>query len=310
MLPDIFKAPINSYGFLFRRRRIMKNFCTLVIICMVLLTPALASAYIASASGNGYVDIQINNCPTTQADTHWATVASTSDESLAVTVSDSHGKEYGQADPPTHTSYVSLASNPMAPNPISATSDTENSFPGTPSGLFMYAESTTDAYMSYQYGPLPISATALANSELQFKPTNTGAVSVTVSYSYVLDMLNAWDSTVLGYPGDAGGQVMLRVGMFRYLNGSVTGSNMLSSGNGGWIGSGGGLLQRGYSAGEGDSMSGNSPGTIWNNVNLSNANTYVLYLEANVLTSTYAPEPTTICLLGLGALGLLKKRRA
>ena len=272
----------------------------LVILCVMLLTPVLASASLASANGSGNVSINISNCLTSQADTDWATSAIAHDQ--FVEAGDSHSKHYGDPEPSVNTSFVSLESNPLSLNPILAMSSTEASFstPETPR-LYMLASSYANAGMN-NWEPSPISATANSDSGLRFRRSNMGSVTVTVEYNYTLELLNAANGIWPGSPPDAAGDIMLEVGLY-----NSAGQSLLSAKDG-WILQGD-ILQRLYHVGAGTNISEYNMSSSWQVNNLTTYDTYTLVVGAYASTLTYAPEPTTICLLGLGALGLLKKRR-
>jgi hypothetical protein len=277
----------------------MKSVCILGIICVVLLTPALASASIASATGNAYVSIYITNCSTSQTDTDWATVAIAHDES--VDAGDSHTKHYGEPEPTTPLSYISLESNPLSLNPIVASSTT-----GThvyESSLYLNANGFANATMNHCNGVQPISATESTGSALQFKRSNTGSATVTVDYYYGLNLLNAWNGVATGFPSDVAGDLMLEVGLY-----NSAGQSLLSAQDG-WVQQGD-ILQRLYHVGAGESIGAALTQTTWHLNNLGTTDTYTIFAQTYVGTATYAPEPTTICLLGLGGLGLLRRKRS
>jgi len=101
----------------------------------------------------------------------------------------------------------------------------------------------------------------------------------------------------------ARGDVIINVGLL-----NSAGTNLLSLKDG-WTMDGGTLMRHYGTDAGGYLSSGDTLTSTWQ-VNLGTFDTYTLVVFTNAMTTTAAPEPTTICLLGLGVLGLLKKRRA
>ena len=279
----------------------MKNVCILVIFCVALLTPAQAIEQIASARCDASLGVFLNNCFSTQVDT--ASYIGVAARDMGVDVSDGYNKHYGESDPPTHSSYVSLASNPLSFNRVWALSNADYSVNDSQLGLS--ADCTTDATMYFDHGGR-VEALGWVGNYMQFKRVGSGTVTVTADYSYALDLLNAANTRFPEQrPWDiADSYVILRVGLL-----NAAGQSMLSSKDG-WAPDQYSALYRSYRAGAGDSIYGGETQTTWQLYDLGNTDTYTLIAEVDLYAATAAPEPATIVMLGLGALGLLKKRRA